>query len=1103
MKRFIQSIGIGVTLMTLSATVAEAQETYFGKNKVNYRRFGWEYIQSDHFDIYFYDSAFHVAKFTAETLEEAYDSVTAELKYHLQSRVPVFVYLSPNEFQQTNITSEILPEAVGGFTEAFKKRIVIPYNGSYEDLRHVLHHELTHAVIYDLLYGNVFTSLLSRQRLFDLPLWFAEGYAEYSSRYGWDYWADMVVRDATINNYLAPPDYLNNYLAYKQGQAMLNFFVEKYGEEKLGLLLRKGKTHLTMNRAFKAATGVELDKYWEEFSLEMKRRYWPEIARRKKVEEISKQLTHHGKDQSFLNQKPAFSPKGDAIAIFSDRNDFTEIFLISPVDGKVIRKLTKASRSGDLESLHSYLSGVTFAPDGERLAFVAKSNGSDALFVMRVRDRKILQRRRLGFNLALTPSWSPDNSRIALVGARDGKRDLYIYHITPDTVERVTTDANDDRDPVWTPDGAALIFSSDRPHPDNSRLADSRSDRTGLSADSTLAFAYGAYNLFRITLADRAITPLAVGPGQNKEPAVSPDGRKVVFVSNRNGIDNLYLSYLDSTGAVAITDVLTGVESPSWAPNGREIAFSSFHTGGYDVFLLKELLPAGKNGVLEPTDFWAGKYEPASPQFATCKVSGDESAEADSSVTSKESDPAADLARRITQDADTTALVSLDTSGFTTSGDFAQVSPADSVAQTPKSDTLDTADSSAALDSLLTDFPENDRGALRRTLPADLRPQNNRNEFGEYVIRPYKTKFTPDYVSGGFNYDTFFGLRGRSFFVLSDYLGQNQFYLVTDIVNTIDQSNLQVFYFNSAHRTRLGGGMFHTKNFYLDNNNFLFSDRFYGAQFFADRPFSTYSRLEGGASLTFIDRRYYDFGDTRTDRSTKATILNGAWVRDNVLWGYTGPYTGQRSKLSFTVGEDFFSEKTATQTPLSFWSAELDHRRYWHIYRRFSAAFRGAGGYSGGATPKRYYVGGSTNWIGTRVVDPDVYNVENLYFSDIVTPLRGLDRYDNSGTRYALANVEFRYPFIDYLKIGFPLPITLSNLIGVAFLDMGATWDDKNLRFATNQGGFRLVDGRAGFGWGARVNLGFFLLRYDMAWGTDLNSVPDKPKHYFSLGADF
>ena len=179
------------------------------------------------------------AKFAAAVLESSYVEISEELNYVIQKRVPVFVYNSHNDFQQTNIISSLIPEGVGGFTEAFKNRIVIPFSGSYEEFRHVLHHELTHAVIYDLLYGNMFSSLLSRQRLFQLPLWFAEGYAEYSSRHGWDYYSDMFVRDATINNYLAPPWYLGGFLAYKQGQAMVKYIADEYGEDQLGKILKK------------------------------------------------------------------------------------------------------------------------------------------------------------------------------------------------------------------------------------------------------------------------------------------------------------------------------------------------------------------------------------------------------------------------------------------------------------------------------------------------------------------------------------------------------------------------------------------------------------------------------------------------------------------------------------------------------------------------------------------------------------------------------------------------------------------------------------------------------------------------------------------------
>lgn len=143
----------------------------------------------------------------------------------------------------------------------------------------------------------------------------------------------------------------------------------------------------------------------------MKRRYWPEIARRKEPGEIGKALTDHTKDGSGFNGNPIFSPKGDRLAIFSDRSDYIEVYLVSAVDGKVIDRLVKAERSGDLESLHSYLSGITFSPDGEKIAFVVKSKGQDALYFLTVRNKKIYKRKKFDFNSILEPVWSPDGKK--------------------------------------------------------------------------------------------------------------------------------------------------------------------------------------------------------------------------------------------------------------------------------------------------------------------------------------------------------------------------------------------------------------------------------------------------------------------------------------------------------------------------------------------------------------------------------------------------------------------------------------------------------------------------------------------------------------------
>ncbi len=455
---------ISLTLVILFSSLSPAQERSFGKNKVQYKKYDWQYIQTRHFDVYFYEDAYTTSKFTAAVMEDAYNEISREMDYKIQRRVPVFVYNSQNDFQQTNITPELLPEGVGGFTEAFKSRIVIPFTGSYEEFRHVLHHELTHAVVYDILFGNSFTSLLSRQRLFDLPLWYAEGYAEFSSRYGWDYWSDMFVRDATINGYLAPPDYLGGFLAYKQGQAMVKYIVDKYGEAKLGEILQKGKVHLTMNRALKSAIGIEEKQLFEEFSKEMKRRYWPEISARKESPDIGKQLTKARKDGSYFNERPAYSPEGDKVAIFSDRHGYDEIILLSATTGEELARIVKAQRSGDMESLHSYFSGMSFSPDGKQLAFVAKTKGKDAIYLADVKRKKIVKRVKLDFHNVLSPMFAPDGDHIVFSALSEDHRDLYVYSLSTGDVRKLTDDRHDDVEPSWMPDSKSLIFSSDRPH---------------------------------------------------------------------------------------------------------------------------------------------------------------------------------------------------------------------------------------------------------------------------------------------------------------------------------------------------------------------------------------------------------------------------------------------------------------------------------------------------------------------------------------------------------------------------------------------------------------------------------------------------------------
>src|SRR6056297_820649 len=235
------------TLFMISLGLLTAQ---FGKNKVQYDQFDCKYIQSMHFDIYYYGDNSKIANYTAKHAEQAYKSISIMLDWDVKKRYAIIVYDSHSTFQQTNTISQYMPEGVGGFTELFKNRVVIPFEGSFSDFRHVIHHELVHAIMNDLYYSGNIQSIISGAVKLNLPLWLAEGSAEYESS-RWDTEADMFMRDFAYHTEfeLYPLSGLSGYYAYKGGQSVFKFIRETFGYEKISEFYRKLKLHLNVDRA--------------------------------------------------------------------------------------------------------------------------------------------------------------------------------------------------------------------------------------------------------------------------------------------------------------------------------------------------------------------------------------------------------------------------------------------------------------------------------------------------------------------------------------------------------------------------------------------------------------------------------------------------------------------------------------------------------------------------------------------------------------------------------------------------------------------------------------------------------------------------------------
>jgi len=586
----------------------EAQ--YFGKNKVQYDNFRWAYIQSEHFDIYFTEGGIEIAEFAADIAEKSYQTIRNDFRYDLLDRISLVVYNSHNDFEQTNVSMGPPEESVGGFTEIFKNRVVVPFQGNWEVFRHVLHHELTHAVTLQMVYGAGIQSIVVGMARLQLPLWFMEGLAEYESR-GWDTESDMYMRDASLNGYVYSINQLYGYMAYKGGQSVLYFLAEKYGGKKIGEILGKIKVNRSVEVGLKESIGIGVKDLTKRWHLYLKREYWPDISGRQEPEEFAKRLTNHEKARNFINTGPALSPKGDKIVFLSDKSDYFDIYLMSAFDGRIIKKVVSGQKSTDLEELHWLQAGITWSPDGKQIAFAAKSGDQDALHIVDVKSSKTVRSLKFNVDGVLTPVWSPLGDEIAFTGIQNGLGDLYSINLKTEKLRKITNDKFSDLEPSWAPDGQSLVFVSDR------------GENISVIPDSNLRIQdinYRNYDIYIVKADGSEIQQLTNTPQLERTPVFHPEGSKIAYTSDVSGISNIYIHDLETDVNYPITNIISGIFHLSWADKGSKLAFASFYNAGFDVYLMKNPMSIKPDEITLTKTNYVKKREKANEQQKTPKI---------------------------------------------------------------------------------------------------------------------------------------------------------------------------------------------------------------------------------------------------------------------------------------------------------------------------------------------------------------------------------------------------------------------------------------------------------------------------------------------------
>ena len=103
------------------------------------------------------------------------------------------------------------------------------------------------------------------------------------------------------------------------------------------------------------------------------------------------------------------------------------LYLISAEDGRFLRRIIKGEQSAEFEELHILKPGITWSPNGGKIAFAAKSGKSDALIVVDIITEKV-DKYRFDMEGIFRASWNPTNNEIAFIGNNGITSDIYIFN---------------------------------------------------------------------------------------------------------------------------------------------------------------------------------------------------------------------------------------------------------------------------------------------------------------------------------------------------------------------------------------------------------------------------------------------------------------------------------------------------------------------------------------------------------------------------------------------------------------------------------------------------------------------------------------------------
>ena len=299
----------------------------------------------------------------------------------------------------------------------------------------------------------------------------------------------------------------------------------------------------------------------------------------------------------FAEQHPTFAPDGSHIAFVRSLKTHGEVIIV-PAFGGAERRVTR---------LFSGFASISFAPDGVTLAVIdTEDSTSDKNYAVYLVNVQTGERRRLNqpgeYAGETTPRFAPDGKSLAFVRvSADNSQDLFVAPTTGGKPQQITFDRKTIHSLAWSADGTEIFFVSLRGNnqPNVWRVTatggepeliatGNNKDITNLAVSrdgKTFAFVENTLNLDIWRTEKNQPDKKFIGSTYNEfSPDLSPDGSRLIFISNRTGKTEIWMSDAGGKNLRQITDSESVIAEPHFSPDGSQITYYVKTDGNADIF---------------------------------------------------------------------------------------------------------------------------------------------------------------------------------------------------------------------------------------------------------------------------------------------------------------------------------------------------------------------------------------------------------------------------------------------------------------------------------------------------------------------------------------